>query len=107
MSGRPLRSSSNPSPRAWARTAPAPASITRTPPRTDLMLVLRPRGVETPEIFEHEATLLGSRAPQLLPGGISHPRARAGRPRCQRRGDMYAVDRRGLADPLFLLVGVR
>src|SRR5213080_3785925 len=64
------------------------------------------RCIQSPEILEHQATLLGSETLELLPRRVAEPRARARRPGLQDVGDVNAVPGRGAADALLGLVGL-
>src|SRR6266481_1663529 len=95
----PDRSSSKPWPMAWAGSERA---ANTSSPTVHLLL----RRIQSPEILEHETALLGGETLQLLPRGITKPRARARRPGFQDVGDVHAVARRGAADALLGLVGL-
>src|SRR5438105_224110 len=64
------------------------------------------RRIQSPEILEHQPTLLGGETLELLPPGVPESRARARRARLQDVGDVHAVSGRGPADPFFVLVGL-
>src|SRR5437660_485883 len=64
------------------------------------------RRIQSPEILEHQPTLLGGETLELLPPGVPEPRARARRARLQYVGDVHAVSGRGPADAFFVLVGL-
>src|SRR5207249_7962156 len=64
------------------------------------------RRIQSPEILEHQPTLLGGETLELLPPGVPEPRARARRARLQDVGDVHAVSGRGPADAFFVLVGL-
>src|SRR6184192_229241 len=66
----------------------------------------QPGLIQSPEILEHQATLLESETLELLPRGVAEPRARARRPGFQDVGDVNAVPGRGAADALLGLVGL-
>src|SRR5436190_13380099 len=89
----PARSSSKPWPMAWAGSARA--AMTNSP-----SVHLPRRRIQSPEILEHQATLLGGETLQLFPSRVPEPRARARRTGPQDVGDVHAVPGRGAADPL-------
>src|SRR2546422_6163867 len=95
----PDRSSSKPWPMAWAGSERA---ANTSSPTVHLLL----RRIQSPEILEYQTALLGRETLQLLPRGITEPRARPRRPGFQDVGDVHAVARRGAADPLLGLVGL-
>src|SRR5216110_2360899 len=64
------------------------------------------RRIQSPEILEHQPTLLGGETLELLPPGVPEPRARARRARLQYVGDVHAVSGRGPADAFVVLVGL-
>src|SRR5256884_7256617 len=64
------------------------------------------RRIHSPEILEHQPTLLGGETLELLPLGVPEPRARARRARLQDVGDVHAVSGRGPADTFLVLVGL-
>src|SRR5881628_1026554 len=124
----PARSSSKPWPIAWAgsgrttSTERISPSIPRLKPEPNTTLPLRAmlcrahssewegslllRRIQSPEILEHQPTLLRGETLELLPAGVPEPRARARRARLQDVGDVHAVSGRGPADALLVLVGL-
>src|SRR6266550_30958 len=124
----PARSSSKPWPIACAgsgrttSTERISPSIPRLKPGPNTTLPLRAmlcrahssewegslllRCIQSPEILEHQPTLLGGETLELLPPGVPEPRARARRARLQDVGDVHAVSGRGPADAFFVLVGL-
>src|SRR6266566_4156484 len=95
----PTRSSSKPWPIAWEGSTRATRMIS---PTVQLLL----RRIQSPEILEYQAPLLRGEALQLLPGGVTEPRARARRAGLEDVGNVNAVPARGAADALLGLVGL-
>src|SRR5881396_2344442 len=116
----PARSSSKPWPIAWAGSGRTTSTQRISPsiprlkvgPNTTLPLramlcrahsseregSLLLRRIQSPEILEHQPTLLRGETLELLPAGVPEPRARARRARLQDVGDVHAVSGRGPAD---------
>src|SRR6267143_1545695 len=84
---------------AWAGSERA---ANTSSPTVHLLL----RRIQSPEILEHETALFGGETLQLLPRGVTEPRARPSRPGFQDVGGVHAVARRGAADALLGLVGL-
>src|SRR2546425_3752367 len=95
----PARSSSKPWPIACAGSERANRTSS---PTVQLPL----RRIQSPEILEYQATLLGGETLELFPRGVTEPRTRARRTGLQDVGDVYAVPGRGVADALLGLVGL-
>src|SRR6266700_504434 len=95
----PTRSSSKPWPIAWEGSTRA---TRMSSPTVQLLL----RRIQSPEILEYQAPLLRGEALQLLPGGVTEPRARARRAGLEDVGNVNAVPARGAADALLGLVGL-
>src|SRR2546425_7602923 len=55
------------------------------------------RRIQPPEVLEHQPTLLGGEALELLPPGISESRARARRARFQDRSEEHTSELQSLA----------
>src|SRR5205823_11361832 len=115
----PARSSSKPWPMTWAGNERAARSATEQRASNEQGRFTgqcrvaasaadsgQPGRIQSPEILEHQATLLGSETLELLPRGVAEPRARARRPGFQDVGDVNAVPGRGAADALLGLVGL-
>src|SRR3989441_12455391 len=95
----PTRSSSNPWPIACDGSTRAARMSSPTVP-------LPLRRIQSPEILEHQATLLRREALQLLPRGVAEPRAHARGAGLEDVGNVSAVPGRGAADALLGLVGL-
>src|SRR2546426_7827265 len=95
----PARSSSKPWPIACAGSERANRTSS---PTVQLPL----RRIQSPEILEYQATLLGGETLQLFPRGVTEPRARARGSGLQDVGDVHAIAGRGAADALLGLVGL-
>src|SRR2546426_7466904 len=124
----PARSSSKPWPMTWAgsgrttSTERISPSIPRLKPGPKTTLPLRAmlgrahssewegslplRCIQSPEILEYQATLLGRETLELFPRGVPEPRARARGSGLQDVGDVHAIAGRGAADALLGLVGL-
>src|SRR5258706_69862 len=69
-------------------------------PSASLMLLL----IESAEILEHHAPLLGRETGQLVPRGVADFRTRAGRAREERAWNVDTIARRRTTGTLLLLV---
>src|SRR5437762_2774882 len=63
-------------------------------------------GIQSPEVLEHEAPLLGGETRQLFPRRIAQPRTRSRSAGLEQRGKVHTVAGRGAAGALRFLVGL-
>src|SRR5438093_4543330 len=63
-------------------------------------------GIQSPEVLEHEAPLLGGETRQLFPRRIAQPRTRSCGAGLEQRGKVHTVTGRGAAGALRFLVGL-
>src|SRR5213080_2974178 len=84
-------------PRAlWAETSSSPSTTNST----------RLGSIQSPEVLEHEAPLLGGETRQLFPRRIAQPRTRSRSAGLEQRGKVHTVAGRGAAGALRFLVGL-
>src|SRR5436305_1350713 len=62
--------------------------------------------IQSPEILEHEPSLLRRKPGQLFPRGIAQPGTRAGRAGLEQRREVHAVAGGGATGALFVFVGL-
>src|SRR5256884_2706080 len=62
--------------------------------------------IQSPEILEHEPSLLRREPGQLVPRGIAQPGTRAGRAGSEQRREVHAVAGGGATGALFVFVGL-